>query len=70
MKKRLLLVALVVILLLSGCAKKEVDINNLEENYSTIISMPYAMFMGKSLDAVREDLNKRADRAMAVLHFL
>ena len=44
-------------MLLSGCAKKEVDINNLEENYSTVISMPYKRFIGMNLDKVKEELS-------------
>ena len=57
MKKRLLAVALVVILLLSGCAKKEVDINNLEEKYSSVISMPYKRFIGLNREKGKDELS-------------
>lgn len=56
MKKILLLITSFVILVLSGCAQKPVDLSNLDENYSTVISMPYAQLIGTKVEDLPEDI--------------
>lgn len=49
MKKIFLLVISLSVFILSGCAEKPVDISSLDENYSTVISMPYAQLIGTNI---------------------
>lgn len=57
MKKTLLTLGLAVIFLLTGCAPKEVDIDNLKENYTSVISMPYAKFIGNNIEDVKKEVD-------------
>ena len=48
--KRLSAVFLVIILVLTGCSTPLPDLDNIKESYSSILSMPYAQLIGKSLE--------------------
>ena len=56
MKKRLLLLGMALILLLTGCGVKQVDIKNLDKTYTNMVSMPYKVFLDRNLEEVSEDI--------------
>ena len=56
MKKRLLLLGMALILLLTGCGVKQVDIKNLDKTYTNMVSMPYQVFLDRNLEEVSEDI--------------
>ena len=58
MKKALLLLSLAVLLLLSGCGVKPVDSKKLDKTYTTMVSMPYKIYIDMNLNDVSEFLGK------------
>lgn len=56
MKKRLLLLGMALILLLTGCGVKQVDIKNLDKTYTNMVSMPYQVFLDRNLEEVSKDI--------------
>lgn len=56
MKKRLLLLSISFIFLLTGCGVKPVDINKLDKTYTTMVSMPYRVYMDMNLNDISENL--------------
>ena len=55
--KKIIFVILIMVLTLSGCAKKEVDIDNLPDTYTSVISMPYNKYMGQNISEVKEEID-------------
>lgn len=56
MKKRLLLLSIAFILLLTGCGVKQVNFEKLDKTYTNLISMPYKVFVDRKLEDVSEDI--------------
>ena len=56
MKKRLLLLLLALVLFLTGCGVKPVDIKKLDKTYTTMVSMPYRVYMDMNLNDISENL--------------
>ncbi len=52
--KRLAVLLILVLTLLTGCSAKLPDLDNIKESYSSVISMPYAQLIGKNISEVSD----------------
>ncbi len=52
--KKSAVVLILLTVLLTGCAKKLPDLDNIKESYSSVISMPYAQLIGQNINDVSD----------------